>query len=140
MRVKEITKALNGLSLATVGNLLGIKLPTKGMTRCPLPKHDDGTPSFEVREHGRRWICYACNLYGGPIDLVMAVNSMEFMEAKKWLAEKSGYHFDYNKSLSPRIKNFEENTQLPNPGSADTSDETPPDHNLYEATLLHKST
>jgi len=135
MRATESTKALNDLPLETVGNLLGIKLPTKGMARCPLPNHDDGTPSFEIRHQGRRWVCYACDLSGGPIDLVMAYNGMEFTEAKKWLAEKSGYYFDSGKRSCQRVNHFKVTTQSSRPGITASSDETPPDHNVYKELL-----
>ncbi|WP_368076237.1 toprim domain-containing protein [Sphingomonas sp. CL5.1] len=90
MGAREDTRALNNLTVQTVGGLLGLRLPTKGMARCPLPTHDDATPSFEVRPGGRRWICYGCNEKGGAIDLVMAVRGLLFPTAKRWLAEASG--------------------------------------------------
>ena len=90
MVANEDTRALNGLTVQAVGNLLGIKLPANGMARCPFPGHDDDTPSFEVRRQGHRWICYGCDMSGGAIDLVMAYHGKPFLEAKSWLAEKSG--------------------------------------------------
>ena len=135
MNVKESTQALNGLTIETVGHLLGIKLPAKGMVRCPLPNHDDETPSFEVRHQGRRWVCYACNLSGGAIDLVKAYNGMEFMEAKNWLAEKSGYYFKSSKRSSQPTRHIELQTQSPHLRNVATIDETPPDHNIYKELL-----
>lgn len=105
------------------------------MARCPLPNHDDGTPSFEVRHQGRRWVCYACDLSGGAIDLVMACNGMEFVEAKNWLAEKSGYYFDSSERSSRRTRNLKVQTQSPVLGNVATTDETPPDHKVYKELL-----
>jgi len=90
MSLREETQALNSLTLQTIGNLLGLHLPSKGMARCPLPDHDDSKPSFEVRGGGRRWVCYRCDRRGGAIDLVMAIRGLRFPEAKRWLAENSG--------------------------------------------------
>jgi DNA primase len=135
MRARESTQKLNGLTLDIVGNLLGIKLPAKGMARCPLPNHDDGTPSFEVRHQGRRWVCYACDLSGGAIDLVMAYNGMEFMEAKKWLAEKSGYYGSSERSFR-RTRHSKTIIQPPHSENDAATDETPPDHNVYKELLV----
>ncbi|MBK6800259.1 MAG: toprim domain-containing protein [Novosphingobium sp.] len=90
MGAREDTKSLNNLAIQAVGALLGAKLPAQGMARCPLPYHNDTTPSFEIRSGGLRWICYRCDEKGGAIDLVIAARRLPFSEAKQWLAEASG--------------------------------------------------
>lgn len=135
MGAKESTQALNRLTLETVGNLLGIKLPTKGMVRCPLPNHEDGTPSFEVRPGGRRWVCYACNLSGGAIDFVMAYHGTEFMVAKNWLIQKGGYYIEGNKRYSPSPRHLKVQTQSQSLENEVATDEPPPDHKLYKGLL-----
>jgi DNA primase len=135
MDVREATQALNSLTLETVGNFLGIKLPANGMVRCPLPNHDDGTPSFEVRHGGRRWVCYACNLSGGAIDFVKAYHNVEFMVAKTWLMDKCGYAIGGNQrhpsgTIGSRTKSrsqpIEKNIEF---------HESPPDNELYQELL-----
>jgi len=50
--------------------------------RCPLPGHDDKTPSFSVK--GEKWRCFGCGAHGhGSIDFVMAVYGIDFREALK---------------------------------------------------------
>ena len=90
LRMREQTTALNQLQIQLVGSYLGLKLPLFGMTHCPLLAHDDKTPSFEVRMGGRRWICYSCDLRGGPIDLVKSIRGLSFLEAKRWLSQRTG--------------------------------------------------
>lgn len=131
----ENTRALNNLTLDVVGKLLGIILPAKGMARCPLPNHDDRTPSFEIRHQGRRWACYACDMHGGTIDLVMAYHGMEFMEAKNWLIDRSGLYVDKSKRSPLRTKNFKVQTHSQSPENAAITDETPPDQNVYKELL-----
>lgn len=135
MGIKESTHALNSLTLETVGRFLGIQLPAKGMIRCPLPNHDDETPSFEIRHEGRRWVCYACNLSGGAIDFVMAYHNTEFMTAKTWLMAKCGYAIGGNKrhpsgtesfKAKPKSQSVEKNTEV---------HESPPDKELYQELL-----
>lgn len=134
MGAKDEIRALNSLTVNTVGNLLGLKLPSKGMARCPFPSHNDGKPSFEVRGGGRRWICYSCDRRGGAIDLVMEVRGHSFPEAKRWLAEKSGFGVD---GRNPRSYAFQKRmANIPAPTACDAA-ETPPDHALYAAFLAH---
>jgi hypothetical protein len=47
---------------------------------CPLPDHDDKTPSFFVFGDGR-WRCFGCSRGGDVVDLYMAVNGYEEHEA-----------------------------------------------------------
>lgn len=135
MGVEESTQALNSLTLETVGRFLGIQLPAKGMVRCPLPNHDDGTPSFEIRHEGRRWVCYACNLSGGTIDFVMAYHNTEFMMAKTWLMDKCGYAIGGNKRHPSRAKMSKAKPRS-QPTEQDTEvHESPPDKELYQELL-----
>jgi DNA primase len=131
MTAEEYTRALNDLTVQTVGNLLGIRLPANGMARCPFFGHDDDTPSFEVRQRGRRWVCYGCNKSGGAIDLVMAYQGKPFLEAKSWLAEKSGIGRRFAKPAP--LETGRRSRSLPTQRALEqaTVAETPPDHSLY---------
>jgi DNA primase len=135
MGARDDTEALNGLMVRAVGDLLGVKLPKAGMTRCPLPHHEDSTPSFEVRGGGFRWICYGCNHRGGAIDLVKFFHGMTFLEAKHWLAEKSGL------GHPRRARDRDAVVTTPRSSAAVPADilnaekETTPDYVLYAALL-----
>jgi hypothetical protein len=37
--------------------------------RCPLPDHDDRSPSFTVYPHSNTWFCYGCSRGGDVIEL-----------------------------------------------------------------------
>lgn len=129
---REETQALNRLTVQTVGDLLGLKLPVRGMARCPFAGHDDSKPSFEVRSDGRRWICYGCDRRGGAIDLVMAVLGLEFLEAKRWLAESS--HVSVDRRRPTAIRRRSESGPIPHPEPSEAP-EAPPDQELYGALL-----
>ena len=59
--------------------------------RCPMPGHEDRSPSFSVRKGDRHWQCWSCGAKGsGPIDLVMAVRGLELGPAVQWLGERFG--------------------------------------------------
>lgn len=135
MGARDDTEALNGLKVRAVGELLGVKLPNAGMSRCPLPHHEDSTPSFEVRGGGLRWICYGCSHSGGAIDLVKSFHGMTFLQAKHWLAEKSGL------SNPRQAREREAMAITPRPRATVLADipnaekETSPDYVLYAALL-----
>ena len=47
--------------------LAGVEVPHHGMICCPLPGHEDRTPSFKVYpEPGLGWFCFGCGR-GGDI-------------------------------------------------------------------------
>jgi len=52
-----------------VAILARVDVPTGGMVRCPLPGHEDRTPSFHADAGDRGWYCHGCGKGGGVIDL-----------------------------------------------------------------------
>lgn len=55
--------------------LTGETVPANGWLSCPLPDHDDHTPSFQVLHS--HWRCFGCNRGGGVIDLAAALYAIE---------------------------------------------------------------
>ncbi len=65
-----------------VAEALGIDLAPNGRgsfkIKCPCPDHDDKNPSTDLTLSGKyenTFKCWSCNEHGGPLELVMAVNS-----------------------------------------------------------------
>ena len=50
------------------------------VTNCPLPKHDDRTPSFHVFPDGS-WRCYGCNGHGDALDAIRGIENVSLYEA-----------------------------------------------------------
>lgn len=50
-----------------VVRLTGVEPNRAGYLHCPLPGHDERTPSFSCRE--TRWRCYGCNEHGSIYEL-----------------------------------------------------------------------
>jgi hypothetical protein len=50
-------------------------------TRCPMPDHDDGNPSFGVNSKTNTYNCFGCGATGDLIKLVQAVEGLNFVEA-----------------------------------------------------------
>lgn len=55
--------------------LTGEAVPASGWIFCPLPDHEDRTPSFQALDS--HWRCFGCNRGGGIIDLGAAVYGIE---------------------------------------------------------------
>lgn len=127
------TESLNRVPIQAVGNLLNLTLPPNKKVSCPFPDHLDKRPSFQVNGTTNRWVCFGCDRRGGAIDLVRYFLGMEFMDAKKWLAENLGnlpntMVFRSNGTtntgrFNPTAKNSKSNT------------ESPPDNEVYHALL-----
>lgn len=73
-----------------VERLTGEDVPRSGKIFCPLPSHEERTPSCQVRE--TRWRCYGCQKHGSIYDLAGALWGLDtyggqFMEIHKRLIE-----------------------------------------------------
>jgi len=54
--------------------LTGAEISARGMTCCPLPDHEDHTPSFVAYDDPERgWYCYGCNRGGSIYDFGAAL-------------------------------------------------------------------
>jgi len=72
--------------------LTGEQVPSSGVIRCPLPDHDDRTPSFKVYDDPERgWYCFGCHRAGriyefGSALLGLGTRGDEFRELRRRLA------------------------------------------------------
>jgi len=55
-------------------------------TRCPMPDHDDSSPSFGVNTKSNTYNCFVCGATGDLIKLVQEVEGLNFIEAIQKLA------------------------------------------------------
>jgi hypothetical protein len=73
--------------------LAGVEVPARGgMIHCPLPGHEDRTPSCWVFEDAPRgWYCHGCHRGGSIYDLASELSGIgtrgdEFKELRRWIA------------------------------------------------------
>ena len=59
-------------------------------TRCPMPNHDDGNPSFGVNQTNNTYNCFGCNCSGDMVKLVQDVEGLNFIEAIEKLSKFAG--------------------------------------------------
>lgn len=62
-----------------------IEVNRMGFAHCPF--HEDKHASLKVYK-SNRWWCYSENVGGDVIDLVCKLQSVEFLEAVKWILKK----------------------------------------------------
>ncbi len=55
---------------------------------CPLPGHSERTPSFAINKDGQFYHCFGCHKGGDVIKFVEETESLEFVEAVKFLCDK----------------------------------------------------
>ena len=77
---------------AYVESLTGAEVPRSGVIRCPLPDHEDRTPSFHVYGAERGWFCFGCHRGGTVYDLAAALWGLPtrgsgFVELRRQVAE-----------------------------------------------------
>ena len=70
----------------------GFDPPRRGLMRCPLPDHDDSTPSASVREKDGEevWYCHVCGIGGDVIKLIQLAFDVEFPQALSLLGREFG--------------------------------------------------
>ncbi len=58
--------------------------------RCPLPGHMEKTPSFCINPVGQFFKCFGCGRGGDVISFIMEVESLNYVEAVRFLASRAG--------------------------------------------------
>lgn len=59
-------------------------------TNCPMPNHDDSSPSFGVNTTDNKYNCFGCGQTGDIIKLVQQVEGLNFVEAIQRLSDYAG--------------------------------------------------
>jgi phage/plasmid primase-like uncharacterized protein len=100
MRNYDIVKDITGRS-AEILDLLGIDQRARYRhIRCPLPTHEDKSPSFRVKQDTERFSCSCIEGSGSMIDLVIAMNiASNFVEAARWLRKNLIGHVPTKKKI-----------------------------------------
>ncbi len=74
------------------------------MGRCPLPGHNEKTPSFSVSEPKQVYHCFGCGKSGNIFDALRELRGFSFPESVEYLANRAGIAIpesDQKKSSNP---------------------------------------
>lgn len=71
--------------------------------RCPLPGHSERTPSFCINEAGQFFKCFGCGKGGDVITFIQEMESVDFMDAVKILADKAGLAMPETKHVKEEV-------------------------------------
>lgn len=63
-------------------------------TNCPMPNHDDSSPSFGVNTTSNRYNCFGCGATGDIIKLVQEVEGLNFVESIQKLSFYAGLELE----------------------------------------------
>lgn len=80
-----------------VGQYIDLKRKgDKWWGRCPLPEHDDKTPSFQVDDSRGVFHCFGCNNHGDHFDLVQKMEGLDFRQSLEKLAHSTGISISHH--------------------------------------------
>ena len=93
-----------------------VNLRRRGQTLVGLcPFHNEKTPSFTVYPNTQSYYCFGCAIGGDVITFIRQIENLDYMEAVKLLADRSGMSLPqdgYDDSLSrQRGRIYEANKQ-----------------------------
>ena len=71
------------------------------MGRCPF--HEEKTPSFSVNPVDKLYYCFGCGKGGDVVSFVRETESLDFVGAIEWLAERFRVILEYEEA-SPRVE------------------------------------
>lgn len=63
-------------------------------TNCPMPKHDDNSPSFGVSIDDNLYNCFGCGAKGDLIQLVQSVEGLTFIESIQRISDYAGLEIE----------------------------------------------
>lgn len=90
-----------------IETFIGSYIPLKKRSRnyvCNCPFHSERTPSFTVFTDTQSFYCFGCQAGGDVITFTMKMENLEFIEALKFLAEKSNIPFPEKNTEKPQNK------------------------------------
>lgn len=79
---------------------------------CPLPGHDEKTPSFNVTPQMQRFHCFGCDRGGDVYEFLQLVEGLAFNDAVEMLARLAGYQLTYEHLSARQRRALGERTEL----------------------------
>jgi DNA primase len=99
--VREVVSAADIVDVVTARTQLRRSSGSRFMGRCPF--HEERTPSFSVNPVEKLYYCFGCGKGGDVISFVRETESLDFVGAIEWLAERFRVPLEYEEA-SPRVE------------------------------------
>ncbi len=108
----QLTKEIHTADAVQRFNIMDLtQRGRRWLGRCPLPDHNDSSPSFCVFSDGG-WHCFGCGEHGDAVDLVARVYGLKPIEAARLIAQEFGIQVDKPLSLKEKRKAVERAGQI----------------------------
>ena len=104
------TEIKQRVSMLDVLVMYGVTVNGNSNFKCPLLWHDDSTASFHIYLATNSFFCFGCGIGGSVIDFVSAMESIEPLEACKWLDSAFGLGL-FDGKCKPDTRLLEERKQ-----------------------------
>lgn len=111
----EELKSRNDLVSVVSGYVNLKRSGNRYVARCPFPTHQDDTPSFSITPEIQRYYCFGCHEGGDVISFIQKMESLDFMGAVEFLANRSGLqipHTRADKDLQAKKKRRQDMAQI----------------------------
>jgi DNA primase len=73
-----------------ISGYVQLKPASAGSLKGLCPFHTEKTPSFNVSKDKQFWHCFGCNIGGDHFEFLMKIEGVDFPEALRMLAERTG--------------------------------------------------
>jgi DNA primase len=97
--VRDVRAAADMVEVVSARTPLRRASGTRFTGRCPF--HEEKTPSFSVNPVDKLFYCFGCGKGGDVVDFVRETESLDFVAAIEWLAERFRVPLEYEEA-SPR--------------------------------------
>lgn len=84
------------VSIEDICNHYNIPYNTFTNINCPLPKHEDNTPSFRIYTSTNSFNCFGCGNGGSILDLVSQMENYSIIESAKKISELFDLDIDFD--------------------------------------------
>ena len=85
---RDLIRKANSVDLLSVFKKYGIEINEHIKIQCPLPGHNDRTPSFGYFENGRNFYCFGCKASGRAVEITALLENISKVEAAKLILSK----------------------------------------------------
>jgi len=99
--VRDVVGAADMVEVVSGRTQLRRASGSRYMGKCPF--HEERTPSFSVNPVDKLYYCFGCGKGGDLISFVRETESLDFVGAVEWLAERFRLPLEYEES-SPRVE------------------------------------